>query len=174
MTQLPADIKAPLLAMLEDDDVRSTLREVFGVERREKEIRELKEEVAAQAAISVELKEEVAAQKTVIRQQEERLSELEQYSRRNCLNFTGVPEVRDENAMQLALDLAKMADVKLDRADIDLLTGSELRRRPPVTQCRALGPGDQLLLYQLAKVLQVGTIAPKEAYKKIGPLNHAR
>ena len=119
MTQLPADIKASLLAMLGDDDVRSTLREIFGVEKRDKEIRELKEEVAAQAAIIVELKGEVAAQKTVIRQQEERLAELEQYSRRNCLNFTGVPEVRDENAVQLALDLAKMANVKLDRADID-------------------------------------------------------
>ena len=33
---------------------------------------------------------------------------------------------------------------------------------------------DQLLLYQLARAVQVGTIAPKEACKKIGPLNHAR
>ena len=32
----------------------------------------------------------------------------------------------------------------------------------------------QLLLYQLASALQVGTIAPKKVCKKIGPLNHAR
>ena len=33
---------------------------------------------------------------------------------------------------------------------------------------------DQLLLYQLYRVLQTGNIAPKEACKKIGPVNHAR
>ena len=51
--------------------------------------------------------------------QEERLAELEQYSRRNCLNFAGVPETKDENTVQLAIDLAKLANVKLDRGDID-------------------------------------------------------
>lgn len=116
---LPAEIKSSLLAMLGDDDVRSMLRGIFGVEEREREVRELREEVAAHQVASRELKEEIAAQKTVIRQQEERLSDLEQYSRRNCLNFVGVPEAKEENAVQLALDLAKMANVKLDRADID-------------------------------------------------------
>ena len=33
---------------------------------------------------------------------------------------------------------------------------------------------DQLLLYQLTRALQTGNIAPKEACKKIGHLNHAR
>ena len=105
MPDLPAEMKATLLAMLGDEDIRSTLRELLGVEKREKEIRELKEEVAAQ--------------KAVIQQQEDRLSELEQYSRRNCLNFTGVPEDKEENTVQLAIDLAKMANVKLERCDID-------------------------------------------------------
>ncbi|KAF0295879.1 hypothetical protein FJT64_006593 [Amphibalanus amphitrite] len=100
-----SDLKAGLLAMLGDAEIRATLRELFGLEEKEKEIRELKEEVAAS--------------KLVISQQEERLADLEQYSRRNCLNFTGVPESRDENTVQLAIDLAKMANVKLERADID-------------------------------------------------------
>ena len=91
--------------MLQDDDIRSTLRGLLGVEEREKELRELREETAAQ--------------KETIRKQEERLSELEQYSRRNCLNFAGVPETKEENTVQLAIDLAKMANVKIDRGDID-------------------------------------------------------
>ena len=99
------DMKAMLLAMLGDQEVRSTLRALFGVDEKEKELQELKEKVAAQ--------------ETLISQQEERLADLEQYSRRNCLNFTGIPENSDENTVQLALDLGKMANVKLERADID-------------------------------------------------------
>lgn len=100
-----ADMKAALLAMLSDGEIRATLRELLGVEEKEKEIAELKEEVTAQRA--------------TINEQEQRLAELEQYSRRNCLNFTGVPESKDENTVQLAIDLAKMANVKLERGDID-------------------------------------------------------
>lgn len=100
-----AEIKAALLAMLGDQDIRSTLREVFGLEEKEKEIRELKQEVAAHKAL--------------ISEQGDRLAELEQYSRRNCLNFAGVPEGKDENTVQLAIDLAKMTNVKIDRTDID-------------------------------------------------------
>ena len=98
-------MKSMLLAMLGDQEVRSTLRALFGVDEKEKELQELKEEVAAQ--------------KVIISQQEERLADLEQYSRRNCLNFTGIPENGEENTVQLALDLGKMANVKLDRSDID-------------------------------------------------------
>ena len=98
------DLKTALLAMLSDQDIRSTLRELLGVEK-EKQLKELKDEVEAQ--------------KAVIADQEERLADLEQYSRRNCLNFTGIPEEKDENTVQLAIDLAKMVNVKLDRVDID-------------------------------------------------------
>lgn len=100
-----ADIKSTLLAMLGDREIVSMLRGVFGLEEKEKEIRDLKQEVAAQ--------------KAQISEQNDRLAELEQYSRRNCLNFTGVPESKDENAVQLAIELSKMANVKIDRTDID-------------------------------------------------------
>ena len=99
------DMKTMLLAMLGDQEVRSTIRALLGVEEKEQELRQLKEEVAAQ--------------KLLISQQEERLADLEQYSRRNCLNFTGIPENADENTVQLAMDLGKMANVKLDKNDID-------------------------------------------------------
>ena len=100
-----AEMKTALLAMLSDGDIRSMLRDVLGVEEREREI--------------AELKEQVVAQKTVIEEQDQRLAELEQYSRRNCLNFTGIPETKDENTVQLAIDLAKMANVKLEKGDLD-------------------------------------------------------
>lgn len=100
-----AELKKALLAMLGDGEVRSMLRDLLGVEEREKEV--------------AELKEQVAAQKTVIEEQDQRLAELEQYSRRNCLNFTGIPETKDENAVQLAIELAKMTNVKLEKGDID-------------------------------------------------------
>ena len=112
------DIKATLLAMLGDDDVRSMLRAVFGMEEKEKQIKELKEEVAAQKAVIIE--------------QDDRLAQLEQYSRRNCLNFTGVPESKDENTIQLATELAKMANVKIDRADIDRV--HRIGKQKPTTQ----------------------------------------
>ena len=60
------------------DRVRSALRALFGVD--EKELQELTKELQ-------ELKEKVAAQQ-VLSSQQERLTDLEQYSRRNCLNFT--------------------------------------------------------------------------------------
>ncbi|KAF0303217.1 hypothetical protein FJT64_024794 [Amphibalanus amphitrite] len=98
-------MKTALLALLGDQEIVKTLREVFGVDQKEKELQTLKEEVAAQ--------------KLIIEQQEERLHDLEQYSKRNCLNFTGVPENPDENTLQLAVDLAKMANVSLHRTDLD-------------------------------------------------------
>ncbi|KAF0305627.1 hypothetical protein FJT64_002527 [Amphibalanus amphitrite] len=128
MVEIPDDMKEKLVAMLADEDIRAMLRGIFGVEEREREVRELKEEVAVQKAVCAELKEEMAAQRAVIQQQEVRLADLEQYSRRNCLNFTGVPEEKEENAVQLALDLAKMANMAVDyQARMAETAGGELR-----------------------------------------------
>ena len=112
---LPADIKAALLAALTDQDLRTQVRELLGIEEREREIKQLKETVEAQTV--------------KIKDQERRLSEIEQYSRKNVLNFTGIPEEKDENCLQLALDLGKAMGVKLDRTDID---NAHRVGRPPV------------------------------------------
>lgn len=48
-----------------------------------------------------------------------KLNELEQYSRRLCLNVSGVPEGPNENTNQIVTDLAKMAGVELTPGDID-------------------------------------------------------
>ena len=102
---LPTDVKAALLAALADQDLRTQVRGLLGIEEREREIKHLKETVEAQ---NIRIKE-----------QEQRLSELEQYSRKNVLNFTGIPEPSDENCLQLAIDLGKVMGVKLEKADVD-------------------------------------------------------
>ena len=102
---LPTDIKATLLACLQDDEIRQQLRQLLGVEEKEREIAELKSKLKAQEA--------------QIAEQDSRLNELEQYSRRNCLSYTGVHEEKGENPIQLAIDLAKSAGVKLEKGDLD-------------------------------------------------------
>ena len=112
-------MKAALLAMLGDEEIRSSLRALFGVEEKEREIKELKQEVATQKAL--------------LEEQGNKLAELEQYTRRNCLNYTGVPETKNENTVQLAIDLAKMSNFKIDKADID--------RAHRIGKPRTPGPG---------------------------------
>ena len=48
-----------------------------------------------------------------------RLDQLEAYSRRNCINISGVPEGADEKTDELVLDVAKAAGVSLALTDID-------------------------------------------------------
>ena len=56
MPEMPGDMKEKLVAMLADEDIRSLLRGIFGVEEREREVRELREEVEAQKAVCGQLK----------------------------------------------------------------------------------------------------------------------
>ena len=123
-------MKAMLLAMLGDQEVRSTIRTLLGVDEKEKELQELKEEVAAQ--------------KLLLSQQDERLADLEQYSRRNCLNFAGIPENADENTVQLAMDIGKMANVKIDRSDID--RAHRIGKPRPATQDQPRPPPRPLVV----------------------------
>ncbi|KAF0312610.1 hypothetical protein FJT64_016650 [Amphibalanus amphitrite] len=60
-----------------------------------------------------ELREELDDTKT-------RLNELEQYSRRLCLNVSGVPEAPGEDTNQIVTDLAKMAGVNVAPRDLDV------------------------------------------------------
>ena len=105
MDAATAEMKAKFLAFLQDEDIRKEVRKLFGVEEKEREIAELKSLVKTQEA--------------QIADQDKRLNELEQYSRRNCLSYTGIPEESAENPVQLAIDLAKTVGVKLDRTDLD-------------------------------------------------------
>ena len=72
------------------------------------------EEASARIIEAEALKEELAETK-------KQLNDLEQYSRRACLNISNIPEGgRAEDTDQLVIDVAKMAGVTLTRADIDV------------------------------------------------------
>ena len=58
------------------------------------------------------LKEELAETRT-------QLNTLEQYSRRLCLDISGVPESAGEDTDRLVIDTAKLAGVDISKADID-------------------------------------------------------
>ena len=79
------------------------------------------------AAVAEAVAEAVAAKDQEIKELRERLeatedkvNELEQYSRRLCLNVSGIPEGgQQESTNQLVIDTARMAGVEVAASDID-------------------------------------------------------
>ena len=63
--------------------------------------------------------EEISKLKRELTDTKAKLDELEQYSRKNCLNIAGVPETAGESTSQLVRDLAKSIDVNVQLDDID-------------------------------------------------------
>ena len=63
-----------------------------------------------------------------------KLNELEQYSRRLCLNESGIPENEDESTDQLVTDIARMVGVTIAPATSTGLTASERRRTASIAQ----------------------------------------
>lgn len=68
--------------------------------------------VAERDAEIMSLKEELAETKA-------QLNTVEQYSRRLCLDISGVPESAGEDTDRLVIDTAKLAGVDLTKTDID-------------------------------------------------------
>ena len=62
---------------------------------------------------------EIADLKEELRRTNERLNELEQYSRRLCVNITGIPETAGESTDKIVTYLASLAGVTITPADID-------------------------------------------------------
>ena len=69
-------------------------------------------DVAAKDAEIESLKEELAETKA-------QLNGLEQYSRRLCLDVSGIPETPNEDTDRLVMDTAKLAGVNITKDDID-------------------------------------------------------
>lgn len=96
--------KNALIEAIKDSDIQELIRAhvkeavAEAMAGKDQEIRELREEL----------------EDTKVK-----LNELEQYSRRLCLNVSGVPERPNENTNQLVTDLAKMAGVDVTPGDID-------------------------------------------------------
>ena len=68
--------------------------------------------VAARDAEIESLREELAETKA-------QLNSLEQYSRRLCLDVTGIPEAANEDTDRLVIDTARLAGVEIAKSDID-------------------------------------------------------
>ena len=103
-----AEVKEKILDALNDPDMAACLEAILGpiVSRAVSAAMEAKDEEIAK------LKEEVTECKL-------KIDELEQYSRKNCLNVTGIPETSEESTNQIIKDLCKVIGVQLDTRDID-------------------------------------------------------
>ena len=100
-------LEAALIACFSKAEVKLSLLSLFKSEFEKRDA-----EIAA-------LKEEVGNLKTIVARQVDELDEMEQYSRRNILNFNGLPESDGEDGVQLGIDLAKSVGVTVQKADID-------------------------------------------------------
>ena len=103
----PATLEAALIACFSKAEVKLSLFSLFQSEFDKRDA-----EIAA-------LKEEVGSLKKLVARQAEDLDDMEQYSRRNILNFSGLPETDGEDAVQLGIDLAKSMGVTVQKTEID-------------------------------------------------------
>ena len=102
--------KESLVAAFEDEGVIAVLKErVLGPLIRD-----------AVAAAVAKKDEEIAALKEEVGKLAEQVNDLEQYSRRQCLNFSGIPEQQNENTEKLIIEIAKAAGVNVKPDDIDV------------------------------------------------------
>jgi uncharacterized coiled-coil protein SlyX len=106
------DFTANFRAFLLDSDNQRLFRESVCGPILE-EIRELKDKLAEKDALIETLSNEVGELRTECEELrskytdlESKSDDLEQYSRRNSLRICGVPETKDENCLQIVLDLA--------------------------------------------------------------------
>ena len=97
-------MKKALMEFLKDEGVQSLLREQAKM---------------AAAEMMAAKDSEIAGLKEELRRTNERLNELEQYSRRLCVNVSGIPETAGESTDQIVTDLASMTGVTITPADID-------------------------------------------------------
>ena len=100
-------LKRAMMACFSDSGIRQSLRDIF------------KEEFESRDREIKQLKEQVSEQKKIIEAQAETIDDIEQYSRRNCLNFNGVAETANEKPTRVAVDLGRMLGVQLQPSDID-------------------------------------------------------
>ena len=105
----PEELRKALLAAITDPEVIAVLKTQIIDPAIEKAVLEATQ--AKDREISV-LKEELKATK-------QKMNELEQYSRRNCLIISGLPESSGEDVSKLVKQLCRAAGVDIDTIDID-------------------------------------------------------
>ena len=102
-----AEMKAKFLDAIKDPETAAVLQAILApiVGAAVKEAMEKKDEEIAK------LREELKETRT-------RLDDLEQYSRKNCVNISGVPETAGETTSELVRDLGTMLNVDISATDI--------------------------------------------------------
>ena len=79
-------------------------------------------------------------------------SELEQYSRRNCLVFTGIPENENENTDKSIIDIAKDV-MKVDRVGL-----AQLVACPPLARQVVSSPLGRVIPKTIIKMVQTASL----------------
>ena len=76
-------------------------------------------ETAVAAAVAAK-DEEIKSLREDLKKATSQLNELEQYSRRMCVNISGIPETPNEDAKKLVLELSSVTGAHLEPSDIDV------------------------------------------------------
>ena len=63
---------------------------------------------------------EIKALRDELKKTTSQLNELEQYSRRQCVNISGVPETNNEDVKKLVLELSNVTGAHLELGDVDV------------------------------------------------------
>ena len=108
------DVESPSMKTV----INSLIEPIKKVIRDEMCIQERKFDILTEKIVSLE--KEVREKNSYIDQLESRIDELEQYSRRNCLVFSGITETENETTDKAIIELAKnVMKVDLDPRDIN-------------------------------------------------------
>lgn len=111
------ELREALLSCLEDDAVLDRLTDRLSDKLAERIETTVNFAVAAAVA---DKDREIRELKLELQETANQVNELEQYSRKQCINVKGVPESQGENVAQLVLQIAGAAGVELSPSDVDV------------------------------------------------------
>ena len=114
---LSADIKAHILASLKDSEVieaftEHILMKVLGPA--------MKKELASRDQKIEALQKQLDEKVSEVGDLKLQIDEIEQYSRKYCINIRGVPETSREDPIEIAMNIANGIGVSLQASDIDV------------------------------------------------------
>ncbi|KAF0294022.1 hypothetical protein FJT64_000789 [Amphibalanus amphitrite] len=98
---------------MERETLKKAMMECF----KDGEFQSILKEIVAEAMAVKDA--EIADLRDQLKKATTHINELEQYSRRLCVNVSGVPETPNESTDQIIMDLGKMAGVTVTPADLD-------------------------------------------------------
>ena len=107
------ELKEAFMSCLEDDAVLDRLCNRLG-ERIEAAVN------FAVAEAVAEKDREISELRQELQQTADQVNELEQYSRKNSVNISGVPEMQGESVAQRVIDIARAAGVELSPGELDV------------------------------------------------------